>query len=75
VYRLADFLTLGYPFIDSLYYVFFYRYNIDKKNVWKLISNTEYEKPAYLIIENTDIKRSKKTVKISPETIRNYLYK
>lgn len=67
VYRLDDYLTLGYPFFDSLFYVYFYRYKIDKFNVWGLVSISEYEKPKYSPIEKIDKTVTTTKVKNNPK--------
>ena len=65
-YRFADYLTLGYSFYDSLFFVFMNRYQIDRYNVWNLVSNTEYEKPENLIKEQNVDRVSKTKVKNRP---------
>lgn len=69
-FRLADYLTLGYSFYDSLFFVYMNRYQINNYNVWNLISNTEYEKPQYLKQENKTDSTSKTKVKNKPKRNR-----
>lgn len=61
-YRFADYLTLGYPFFDSLFYVYFYSYETNKHNAWGLVSCHEYEKPSFLN-QVTNTKHSKSPIK------------
>ena len=67
IYRLADYLTLGYPFFDSLFYVYFHRYYPNKYNVWGLVSNTEYEKPDFKIKKSTPPLTSASLIKNKPK--------
>lgn len=69
-YRLADYLTLGYSFYDSLFFVYMNRYQIDNYNVWNLISKTEYEKPQLIKQENKTGSTSKTIVKNKPKRNR-----
>ena len=66
-YRFASYLTLGYSFYDSLFFVFMNRYQIDRHNVWNLVSNTEYEKPQFLEQENNVESVTKTQVKNKPK--------
>jgi hypothetical protein len=66
-YRFADYLTLGYSFYDSLFFVYMNRYQIHRYNVWNLVSNTEYEKPQFLEQENNIASTSKTKVKNKPK--------
>ncbi|MEO3682296.1 hypothetical protein ABHN84_08295 [Shewanella vesiculosa] len=59
-YRLNDYLTLGYHFIDSLFLVYFYRLYTGKYNVWDLVSSFDYDKPLFLFIDNGKINISDK---------------
>lgn len=67
-YRFVDYLTLGYSFYDSLYFVYMNRYQINRHNVWGLVSNTEYEKPRMLIKEVIEIKTTRTKIKNKPKT-------
>lgn len=69
-YRLADYLTLGYSFYDSLFFVYMNRYQIDNCNVWNLISKTEYEKPQLFKQENKTNSTSIGIVKNKPKRNR-----
>ena len=66
-YRFASYLTLGYSFYDSLFFVYMNRYQIHRYNVWNLVSNTEYEKPQFLEQENNIESTSKTKVKNKPK--------
>ena len=66
-YRFADYLTLGYSFYDSLFFVYMNRYQIHRYNVWNLVSNTEYEKPQFLEQENNVESVTKTKVKNKPK--------
>lgn len=67
IYRLAEYITIGYPLFDSLFYVYFYRFKLNQYNPWCLVSNTEYEKPKFLSIENINITITKRKNAYKPQ--------
>ena len=66
-YRLSDYLTLGYHFLDCLFLVLFYRLVTGKYNVWELVSANEYEKPEFSYKEVIETRTSDTIVKNTPK--------